>query len=539
MTNYWLSQLIVVPILLPLISGALLVLFNERHHQLKIAINLLSTLLLLVVAVALFYLTDSNYWPDGVGVYLAANWMAPFGIALVADRLASLMLLLTAIMGTGALLFSISRWARVGVHFNTLFQFLLMGLNGAFLTGDLFNLFVFFEVMLAASYGLLLHGYNSTRIRAGMQYIVINLLCSFFFLVGVALIYAATGTLNMADVAARLPGLDDAGRQLLQVGAAILAIAFLTKSAIWPLCFWLPTSYSAASAPIAAMLVLMTKVGIYALLRLWLLVFSGSAGESAGFGAEILLWGGMATIAFGLIGLFASQEPGRMAGYSAIISSGTLLAAISYAQPSVISAALFYLLSSTLAVGAFMLLIELIERIRTPGAALLAVTMEAFAIDDEPQESAGVAIPAAMAFLGLAFVGCAMVMAGMPPLSGFVAKFTLFHALLNPAADVSVSPWTWGLMALILFSGLATIIAVMRFGVRTFWSSTPALAPHLKFNEAAPVLLLLLVGVVMMVQAGPLMAYLDRVAAGLHQPDAYIQRVLTETAVPSPVEVHP
>src|SRR5690606_16697912 len=162
-----------------------------------------------------------------------------------------------------------------------------------------------------------------------------------------------------------------------------------------------------------------------------------------------------------------------------------------------------------------------------------------FAIDDEPQESAGVAIPAAMAFLGLAFVGCAMVMAGMPPLSGFVAKFTLFHALLNPAADVSVSPWTWGLMALILFSGLATIIALMRFGVRTFWSSTPALAPHLKFNEAVPVLLLLLVGVVMMVQAGPLMAYLDRVATGLHQPEAYIQRVLTETAVPDPAGVHP
>src|SRR5690554_5203399 len=198
MTNYWLSQLIVVPILLPLISGALLVLFNERHHQLKIAINLLSTLLLLVVAVALFYLTDSNYWPDGVGVYLAANWMAPFGIALVADRLASLMLLLTAIMGTGALLFSISRWARVGVHFNSLFQFLLMGLNGAFLTGDLFNLFVFFEVMLAASYGLLLHGYNIDRIRAIMQLVAIYMVSLLLFMIGDALIYVHTGILYMS-----------------------------------------------------------------------------------------------------------------------------------------------------------------------------------------------------------------------------------------------------------------------------------------------------------------------------------------------------
>lgn len=536
MIDHWIGQLIILPILLPLISGALLIFFSERHHKLKLSISLISTLGILGVAICLLKLTDTDYWSNGIGVYLAANWMAPFGIALVVDRLTGLMLVLTSFLALGALWFSSARWGRIGVHYYSLFQFLLMGLNGAFLTGDLFNLFVFFEVMLAASYGLLLHGYNSTRIRAGMQYIIINLFCSFLFLIGVALIYAASGTLNMADIAARLVVTGAEDRQLLQIGAAILAVAFLTKSAIWPLCFWLPTTYSAASPPVAAMLVLVTKVGIYALLRLWLLVFSDGAGDAAGFGKSILLWGGIITIGFGLIGLFASQESGRMAGYSAIISSGTLLAIISYGQVSMTSAALFYLLSSTLAVGAFMLLIELIERIRNPAAAMLALTMEAFAIEDEPQESAGVAIPAAMAFLGLAFVGCSLIMVGLPPLSGFIAKFNFFHFLLSGENPPGQSGWT--LMVLVVLSGLVGIIALMRFGVRTFWASGPSKPPHLQVSETAPIFLLLLICVVMTLQAGPLMRYLDRTATSLHDPQRYIERVLSQPAVASPGEQH-
>lgn len=544
MIEHWIQQLIILPILIPLLSGAVLIFFSERRHTLKLAISLVSNLIMFVIAVALLTLTDSEYWADGVGVYLAANWVAPFGIALVVDRLAVFMLLLSATFGLLVLCYSAARWGRVGVHYYSLFQFLLMGLNGAFLTGDLFNLFVFFEVMLAASYGLLLHGYNSERIRAGMQYIVINLVCSFFFLVAVALIYAAVGTLNMADIAAHLSSTSSSGvglasisvddRQLLEIGAAILAVTFLTKSAIWPLCFWLPTAYSAASPPAAAMLVLVTKVGIYAVLRLWSLVFSDAAGSSVSFGETVLLAGGIITIAFGLIGLFASQEMGRMAGYSAIVSSGTLLAAVSFGQPAVTSAALFYLLSSTLAIGAFMLLIELIERIRNPAAAMLALTMEAFAIDDEPTESAGVAIPAAMAFLGLAFLGCSLVMVGLPPLSGFIAKFSLFHALLGEHQNVPLGYAGWALMCLVVLSGLAGIIALMRFGVRTFWASTVATAPHLRISEAAPVFMMLALCVTMTVQAGPLMAYLDRTAAALHTPQLYIERVLTRDAVPNP-----
>src|SRR5690606_3778978 len=305
MSLSWTQHLILVPVLLPLLCGALLIVLNESRHQLKFCINLASVLTLLAVALALVRLTDSGHWPEGIGVYLAANWSAPFGIALVADRLATLMLVLTALLAACSLLYSMLRWSRIGVHFHSLFQFLLMGLNGAFLTHDLFNLFVFFEVMLAASYGLVLHGYNLNRIRAGMQFIAVDLIAPLMVLIGIARIYGTAGTLNMADLAAQIAGLEAPDLALLKVGAGALAIAFLVKSAMWPLGFWLPTTYAAASPPVAAMFVLITKVGAYAILRLWLLVFSDEAGDAAGFGLNALFWGGMATIVFGAAGMLA------------------------------------------------------------------------------------------------------------------------------------------------------------------------------------------------------------------------------------------
>jgi multicomponent K+:H+ antiporter subunit D len=182
------------------------------------------------------------------------------------------------------------------------------------------------------------------------------------------------------------------------------------------------------------MLVLMTKVGVYAVLRVWLAVFGDAAGALDGFGLAALTVGGMATLLFGAIGMLASQDGGRMAGYGAIISSGTLLAVIGHSGSAVLASGLYYLLGSTLAMAAFMLLIELTERIRPPGAALIAITMEAFAIEDKPEEPVGVGIPGSLAFLGLSFAACALVISGMPPLAGFVAKFSLFHAMLASAA---------------------------------------------------------------------------------------------------------
>ena len=529
----WLQHLIVVPVLLPLLVGALLIPVNQNRHTLKFAMSLTSSVLLWLVAVALLLMADGGHWADGIGVYLASNWAAPFGIALMVDRLAALMLVLTATIALAVLVFSAQRWDRVGVSFHSMFQFLLMGLNGAFLTNDLFNLFVFFEVMLAASYGLVLHGYNLRRIRAGMQYIAINLAASLLFLIGVALIYGAAGTLNIADLSQRVASLGAQDAWLLQVGASILALAFLTKGAMWPLGFWLPTTYASASAPVAAMLVLMTKVGVYAVLRVWLAVFGDAAGALDGFGLAALSVGGMATLAFGAIGMLASQDGGRMGGYGAIISSGTLLAVIGHSGSAVLASGLYYLLGSTLAMAAFMLLIELTERIRPPGAALIAITMEAFAIEDKPEEPVGVGIPGSLAFLGLSFAACALVISGMPPLAGFVAKFSLFHAMLASAAEAhgGVPTRTWVLIALMVSGGLAAIIALMRLGVRTFWAAGAVTPPRLKVSEAAPVTALVLLCVLLTVQAGTVFDYLGRTVDGLARNADYSARVLGEPPV--------
>lgn len=536
MSLHWTQHLILVPVLLPLLVGAALAPLTQGWHRLKYWLSYASLLGLLATSLALIFMTDGGHWQDGMGIYLAANWSAPFGIALLADRLSALMLLLTAVLGLASLHFTRTRWGRIGVHYHTLFQFLLMGINGAFLTHDLFNLFVFFEVMLAASYGLVLHGYNAERIRASMQYIAINLAAALLFLLGTALIYATTGTLNMADLAARVPLLSGEELALFKVGASVLALAFLTKGAMWPLGFWLPTTYAAASPPVAVMLVLMTKVGAYVILRLWLLIFSDNAGAAAGFGGDALLYAGMATIVFGAAGMLSTDTAGRMAGYGAIVSSGTLLAVIGYGQPTLVTAGIYYLIGSTIAVAAFLLLIELIDRIRTPRSAMLALTMEAFAVEDAPDEPTGRGVPAAMAFLSLAFAACALMIAGLPPLSGFVAKFGMFHALLNPqgAGTAAIPNAGWVLMALIIVSGLIAVISMMRFGVRTFWASGATEPPKVHRSEVAPILFLLALSVLMTVQANPLFGYLTRASDDIHRPGGYIGRVLAEPTVPGP-----
>jgi multicomponent K+:H+ antiporter subunit D len=509
------DHLLIAPIALPLAAGALMLLLDERRHALKAAISVAASLLLLAAAVLLLARAEANV----AHVYRLGDWPAPFGIVLVGDRLSALMVLLAGVLGLAALVFSLARWHRAGPRFHSLVQFLLAGLNGAFLTGDLFNLFVFFELLLAASYGLALHGSGAPRVRASLHYIVVNLAASLLFLVGVSLMYGVTGTLNMADLAMRVPAVAADDRVLLEIAAAALGVAFLVKAGMWPLGFWLPATYAAASAPAAALFSILSKVGVYAVLRIWLVVFGGGAG------AELLAYGGMATLAFGLVGMLASQDMARLAGFSLLVSSGTLLAAIGLGGAAATGAALYYLVVSTLGVGAFFLLIELVERAREPGADVLAVTAEAFGLEEpEPEEEVGAVIPATMALLGLAFACSALLIAGLPPLPGFVAKFALLAAVLNadpvPAAG-------WGLLVLLLLSGLAAIIALGRAGVRMFWASQERSVPRVRVIEMAPVAALLALCIGLTVAAGPAMRYMQDAAQALHAPRPYIEEVLS------------
>lgn len=541
------EHLVIAPVLIPFIAGVLLLFLDDRARHVKAFVSVLSTIVLLVISILLLCIvhTDNSANEDRIAVYLLGNWPPPFAINLVLDRLSSMMLVLTAMLALPSLIFSLGRWHKAGVHFHTLFLLLLMGLNGAFLTGDLFNLFVFFEVMLAASYGLVLHGSGLLRVKAGLHYIAINLVASLLFLIGVALIYSVTGTLNMADLAIRIPQINEANRTMLESGAAILSVAFLIKAGMWPLNFWLPTTYAAAPAPSAAIFAIMSKVGIYVLLRLSLLFFGSDPGFPESLGAQILLYGGLATISFGTVGVLASQTPGRFAGFSVLISSGTLLASIGLVQTEVTAGALFYLASSTLAISALFMLIELVERGQNMAASVLAVTMEAFGYDDEETENEeiiGVAIPRTIAVLGTCFAACTILLAGLPPLSGFIAKFVILNALFSPgeSGQMHFIPATlWWFLALLIFSGLATLIAMSRSGIRTFWAPPVDTAlPRVLLIEIVPVAALLCMTLVLTIQAGPVMRFMEATANSLHAPRPYIEGVMkTQSAVlPQPME---
>ena len=555
-------HLIIAPVLLPVLTAALMLALGEQRRETLAGLNVGSCLVGLALSILLAWSVHHGAAPASpgqtpgsigtLGIYLPANWPTPFGIVLVLDRLSSAMLLLTSVMATAALIFAVARWDRIGVHFHPLFQIQLMGLNGAFLTGDLFNLFVFFEVLLAASYGLLLHGPGRQRVGAGLHYIAINLVASSFFLVGAAMLYGVTGTLNMADLAVRIPEVAAQDQAMLHAGVAILGMAFLTKAAVWPMGFWLVPAYSAAGAPVAALFSIMTKVGIYAILRLWSLGFSGEEGTLR-WGADWLVVGGLATVAFGLLGLLQARQLGRVTGFGVMVTSGTLLAAIGFNQPTVTGGALYYLLSSTMAAGAMFLLIELIDRSRllesefpNPDDA----DPVPFFLDeiepprdtnlDEQQEAlTGRVIPASTAFLGFSFLACTLLLTGTPPLSGFIGKFMMLSGLLSTeeagsALQEPVSTAAWVMLALVIAAGFAALVALSRTGIRMFWTPRDRPAAQLKVLECLPIGLLLTLCLLISFRAEPLARYLQAAASELKDPHGYVQAVQGVRPLPPP-----
>jgi multicomponent K+:H+ antiporter subunit D len=519
------QHLAILPVVLPLAAGAVLVLIDDRHHTVKLALNIVATVLLVAVGLSLLAAANSG---THIVSYQIGDWPAPYGIVLVVDRLSALMVALTSALALCAIIFSAARWHRAGQHFHTLFQLLLMGINGAFLTGDLFILFVFFEILLAASYGLALHGSGRSRVKASLHYVAINLATSSLFLIGATAIYGVAGTLNMADLAMRIPLLPASDQVLLQTGAAILGIAFLVKAGMWPLGLWLPTTYSAAAPPVAAMFAIMSKVGVYVIIRLTSLLFGEGAGASAHLGDLWLQYGGLATIAFGTIGVLASQGVARIACFSVLVSSGTLLAVIGYENAGVTAGALYYLVSSTLGLSCLFLLVELVERGRSPGDDVLAVTLEAYGDDEEPlhEEEVGAATPRTLTALGIAFVCCAILIAGMPPLSGFLGKFAVLHAVFDLNGDDRIGAGTWVLAATLIASGLAATIALMRSGINIFWVSFDGVVPAVRWVEIAPIVILLCLAAGLTLFAQPVMDFMQAASTSLYAPLDYTQSVL-------------
>jgi multicomponent K+:H+ antiporter subunit D len=503
------------PVALPLLAGAALVLIERRSPRWAWPLAFGVALALLALAIRLVWRADGG----AIDVLLLGNWRAPFGIALAADRLTALMLVLTALVAIASLLYARGGDAQRGDHFHALFMFQLMGLNGAFLTADLFNLFVFFEVLLIASYGLLLHGGGKARLKAAIHYVAFNLSGSALFLIAVATLYGLTGTLNMADLALRVPQLDAHNAQLVQVAALLLLVVFCVKAALLPLYFWLPDTYGAATAPVAALFAIMTKVGVYAVARMYTLVFGDGGGAAANVAQPWLPLLALATLALGAAGALAAQRLRTLVAYLVVASAGTLLLALGLGAVETVAAGLFYLIHSTLFAAALFLLVDRIAAGR--GATEDALTPAQWT--------------ASPALLGAGFFVVAVAAAGLPPLGGFLGKALLLQA----ASATAYANWVW---SVVLIAGFATIVALAGAGVRVFWEPAPAtqaefggaasdVLPTVRMHRVALALALAAV-IGNALFAGPLAAYAAAAARQLFARTDYIDAVLGAQPVP-------
>ena len=500
--SYW----VVASVIMPAVMGAGILLFLRHKLTLSRFAAIGSCLAMIVVAVVL--VVEAN--GGTIQSYALGNWRAPFGIVLVLDRLSAMMVLLTAVLAMVVLVYAISTGTdRKGWHFHPLFQFQLLGLNGAFLTGDLFNLFVFFEVLLIASYGLMLHGQGGQRLKAGVQYVIINLVGSTLFLVAVGLLYGVTGTLNMADLAVRVAAAPPGDQGLIAAAGLLLTAVFALKAAVVPLHFWLPGTYAAATGTVAALFAIMTKVGAYSIIRTSTLIFGEDAGGLAYVAGPWLLPAALVTLVIGFVGLFAARSLRGMAAWAVVGSMGTLLCAVSVFTVQSMGPSLYYILHSTLAGAALFLIVDLIAQRRAEhaDAITLAPRFSQFEI-----------------LSGLFFLA-AIATVGLPPLSGFVGKLLILHGVRASPQAV----WIW---AVILTTTVLGVLAFARAGSAIFWKSTTvegeivlrALRGKRGGVAAAGALLLMLAGLTLL--AGPVTTYAAAAAGQLFSPDQYIEAVL-------------
>ena len=509
MTNHW----IIAPVVIPALTASVLLLFARTDIKKQRILSTLSTLAILIVAVILVRQATSG----GPQPYLVGAWPAPFGIILVLDRLSAFMVLMTAIVATFSVLYAIQGWDAQGSNYHALFQFQLMGLTGAFLTGDLFNLFVFFEVLLIASYGLLLHGGSDDQIRAGIHYVIFNLTGSALFLVGVGLLYAVTGTVNMADLAVKVANVAPQDIALMRAGGMVLLVVFSVKAALLPLYFWLPATYASASAPVAALFAIMTKVGVYAIIRVYVIIFGAEAGVAANLAEPWLLPLALLTLVLGTLGAMAARELRRTIAYLVIASVGTMLTAVSLGGVESLAAAIYYMGHSTVVLATLFLIADLIGRERGD-------------LHDRLEPAPAVAHPA---LLGTMFLLAGVAVAGLPPLSGFVGKVLI----LGSALDVPTASWVF---SVVLTTGLLTIVAMGRAGSVLFWKTEEeaSIAGPVPSRAIAPAVMMLAIAIAMAVFAGPIFDYARQTAQQLVDPHEYIENVLESGADLPAVETH-
>lgn len=497
------SHLVIGPVLLPLFTGVVLLLGVGWSLAWQRAVSLVAAAALVPLSFLLLGTTAGGDY----GVYALGDWPSPFAIVLVADRLSALLVALTSVLALFALLHASRGTDAEGRHFHALYQFQLFGVMGAFLTGDLFNLFVFFEVLLIASYILLLHGGGPVRTRAALHYVVLNLVGSSLFLIAAGVLYGITGTLNLAELAVRVAALPPGDVGLARAGGLLLLVVFGLKAALLPFHLWLPATYAGAAAPVAALFAIMTKVGVYAILRVFTLVFGGSAGRLAGLG-EAWLWPlALATIVVGAVGALGSRSLRRLVAYLVVVSVGTLLAGLSLGTGAAWAASLFYLVHSTLVSGGLFLLADVVGRRRGP-------------VSDSLVSGGPFARPLVP---GVIFLVLGVGMAGLPPLGGFLGKALLLQAgVSSPRA-----PW---LFAVVLGAGFLSLVALGRAGSTLFWRRSDIPRPEGGAGDRpvplAPAVALASGVLLLAALAGPVAEFTRAAGAQLAEPAGFVNAVL-------------
>ncbi len=501
------NNLLPLPVLLPMFGAALTLLLGRRP-RLQRAVSIVTLVAVCGVAGSLIWITDTL----GVQALWVGAW-APLGVVLVADRLSALMLTVASLVTLFVLIYAtgqdeeeVRRETPVSI-FHPTFLLLSAGVSDAFLAGDLFNLFVGFEILLFASYVLLTMGGTGERISAGSIYVVINLVSSLLFLTALAVIYAATGTVNMAQLSLRFA---DLPRDVTLPIQLLLLVVFAIKAAVFPLSFWLPDSYPTAPAPVTAVFAgLLTKVGVYAILRTQTAIFPGNPLT------DLLGWAALATMLIGILGAIAQAEIKRLLSFTLVSHIGYMIFGIALATQASLGGAIFYTAHHITVQASLFLVAGLIERVG--GSTSL-------------DRLGGLA--STVPLLGVLFFIPAMNLAGIPPLSGFVGKL----GLLMSGVEVG-TPLAWALVAGGVVTSLLTLYAVAKVWSRAFWG-TPVLGPHapddLRVDEPGRLPGIMVGGTAALVvlslaltfAAGPLYGYVDRAAASLLG-GSYLEAVLS------------
>ncbi len=440
------EHLAILPILIPVVTAALLLLPVFANG--KIARRVLSSVGFVATLIcALGLALQVQYGPQ---LYQLGDWPAPFGIVLLADRIAATLVILTSVLMIGGWLYSCGRDDTQDPFFQALLHFLLMGINGAFLTGDLFNLFVFFEVLLISSYGLLIHGGGKNRIRAALHYVLLNLVGSALFLFALAILYSQLGSLEIQDMGRRITALPESSQFIVQSAAGLLLVVFGLKAAMLPFHFWLPTAYRQAPPLVACVFAVMTKVGVYSLWRVFTTLFSQDAGQLAGFGQSIMVICGLLTMLMAVFVLLSSPDLRGIVAALVLMSAGTLISVVGMGLVITDAAVLYYAAHSTLACGALFLLTDIIAGQRGN-------------LSDRIARGRKLQYQLAT---GWAFALLAMAVIGMPPLSGFIGKIQLLQA----ASD---SVWKYPFWGVLLLTTVITMVVMSRAGSSIFWRLLP------------------------------------------------------------------